>query len=255
VEPQLTIPFPPDFFEALAQRVAEILAERSRAQRYLDAEAAAAYLGIPVKTLRTKEWREREGSRTASSTPASSSSIGSPSMSASPPRAAPWTAAIASRASPAGLGWRRRERDARQDGPVQALQDAPARHHLPHPRGRLAHLLRDGGQPPPARRRRRARGAPRPGRPARFRARLAELGIKHRRGGYRDPESQAFIESWFGKLKEREVWLNEYETLEDARRRISGYVDRYHHRPHSRLGYKTPYEVKETWEDLQSIAA
>ncbi len=89
----------------------------------------------------------------------------------------------------------------------------------------------------------------------RFRGRLAELGIKHRRGGYRDPESQAFIESWFGKLKEREVWLNEYETLDDARRGIGGYVDRYHHRPHSRLGYKTPYEVKQTWEDLQNIAA
>jgi len=89
----------------------------------------------------------------------------------------------------------------------------------------------------------------------RFKAKLAELGITHRRGGYRDPESQAFIESWFGKLKEREVWLNEYETLDDARRGIGGYVDRYHHRPHSRLGYKTPYEVKETWEDLQNIAA
>ena len=90
----------------------------------------------------------------------------------------------------------------------------------------------------------------------RFRARLGELGIKHRRGGYRDPESQAFIESWFGKLKEREVvWLNEYETLDDARRGIGGYVDRYHHRPHSRLDYKTPHEVKETWEDLQNIAA
>jgi putative transposase len=89
----------------------------------------------------------------------------------------------------------------------------------------------------------------------RFRARLAELGIRHRRGGYRDPESQAFIESWFGKLKEREVWLNEYETLDDARQGIGGYVDRYHHRPHSRLGYETPYEVKETWEDLQNIAA
>jgi putative transposase len=50
----------------------------------------------------------------------------------------------------------------------------------------------------------------------RFKPRLAELGITHRRGGY---------------------------------------VDRYHHRPHSRLGYKTPYEVKETWEDLQNIAA
>jgi putative transposase len=89
----------------------------------------------------------------------------------------------------------------------------------------------------------------------RFRALLAEFGIRHRRGGYRDPESQAFIESWFGKLKEREVWLNEYETLDDARQGIGGYVDRYHHRPHSRLDYKTPYEVKETWEDLQNIAA
>jgi putative transposase len=40
--------------------------------------------------------------------------------------------------------------------------------------------------------------------------------VRHRRGGYRDPESQAFIASWFGKLKQREVWLNEYETLVTA---------------------------------------
>jgi putative transposase len=92
----------------------------------------------------------------------------------------------------------------------------------------------------------------------RFKARLVELGIKHRRGGYRDPESQAFIESWFGKLKEREVWLNEYETLDDARRGTGGYVDRYHHRPHSGLDYRTPDEVRRTWEDqpeLQKQAA
>jgi putative transposase len=87
----------------------------------------------------------------------------------------------------------------------------------------------------------------------RFRARLAELGIRHRRGGYRDPESQAFIESWFGKLKEREVWLNEYETLDQARSGIAGYVGRYHHRPHSRLGYRTPDEVRRTWEDHQRL--
>ena len=87
----------------------------------------------------------------------------------------------------------------------------------------------------------------------RFKAKLAELGIRHRRGGYRDPESQAFIESWFGKLKEREVWLNEYETLDDARRGIGGYVDRYHHRPHSGLNYRTPLEVRQTWEDLQGL--
>src|SRR5215208_3071255 len=87
----------------------------------------------------------------------------------------------------------------------------------------------------------------------RFRTRLGELGIRHRRGGYRDPESQAFIESWFGKLKEREVWLNEYETLDDARHGIGGYVDRYHHRPHSSLNYRTPLEVRQTWEDLQGL--
>lgn len=91
----------------------------------------------------------------------------------------------------------------------------------------------------------------------RFREKLSTLGIRHRRGGYRDPESQAFIESWFGKLKEREVWLNEYETLDDARCGIGGYVDRYHHRPHSGLNYRTPTEVRQTWEDgrLQKTAA
>jgi putative transposase len=89
----------------------------------------------------------------------------------------------------------------------------------------------------------------------RSKARLTELGITHRRGGYRDPESQAFIESWFGKLKQREVWLNEYETLDEARRGIGGYVDHYHDHPHSGLDYRTPLEVRQTWEDLQNIAA
>jgi putative transposase len=88
-----------------------------------------------------------------------------------------------------------------------------------------------------------------------FRAALAERDVAHRRGGHRDPESQAFIESGFAKRKEREVWLNEYETLNDARRAIAAYVDRYHHRPHGGLDYKTPLEVRQTWEDLQKQAA
>ena len=79
------------------------------------------------------------------------------------------------------------------------------------------------------------------------------LGVAHRRGGYRDPESQAFIESWFDKLKRREVWLNDYETLEDARLRIGRYVDRYHDRPHSSLNYRTPNEVARTWEEGQTV--
>jgi putative transposase len=82
-----------------------------------------------------------------------------------------------------------------------------------------------------------------------FTAGLAGLGIAHRRGGYRDPESQAFIESWFSKLKERCVWLHEFETLDEAREVIAAHIDDYHHRPHSGLNYRTPAEVAHTWDD------
>jgi putative transposase len=80
---------------------------------------------------------------------------------------------------------------------------------------------------------------------------ISGLGIVHRRGGYRDPESQAFIESWFRYLKERCVWRNEFETLEQAREVIAAYIDHYHDRPHSRLAYRTPREVRATWDDAQ----
>ena len=90
-----------------------------------------------------------------------------------------------------------------------------------------------------------------------FRARLAEHRNVHRRGGYRDPESQAFIESWFSKLKQRCIWREEFETLDEARAVIAAYVDRYHHRPHQGLAYRTPAEVAATWKDSedQSIPA
>ncbi len=78
---------------------------------------------------------------------------------------------------------------------------------------------------------------------------LEQLERHPERGGYRDPESQAFIESWFSKLKERCIWREEFETLDAAREEISHYIDHYHHRPHSRLNYKTPREVAAIWQD------
>jgi putative transposase len=88
---------------------------------------------------------------------------------------------------------------------------------------------------------------------------ISALGVTHCRGGYRDPESQAFIESWFRYLKERCVWRNEFETLDQAREVIAAYIDHYHDRPHSRLDYRTPREVRATWDDatgqLQKLAA
>lgn len=40
-----------------------------------------------------------------------------------------------------------------------------------------------------------------------------------------------FIESWFGKLKERLVWRSELETLDQARREMATYIHSYYHRP------------------------
>ena len=49
---------------------------------------------------------------------------------------------------------------------------------------------------------------------------------ERRRDGYRDPESQALIESWFGKLKERLIWRSEFETLDEARDAIGAFIER-----------------------------
>ena len=87
-----------------------------------------------------------------------------------------------------------------------------------------------------------------------FRSRLVEHGIVHRRGGYRDPESQAFIESWFGRFKKRVAWRAEWETIDQARRDIANYVNEYHRRPHSGLAYRTPAEVAHTWRTLNNQA-
>ena len=85
-----------------------------------------------------------------------------------------------------------------------------------------------------------------------FRRHLSARGITHRRGGYRDPESQAFIESWFGQFKKRCAWRSQWESIDQARTEIGQYVDGYHHRPHSGLGYRTPAEVADTWQDPQA---
>lgn len=87
-----------------------------------------------------------------------------------------------------------------------------------------------------------------------FRRHLSDRGINHRRGGYRDPESQAFIESWFGQFKKRVAWRSEWETIDQARADIADYIDHYHHRPHSGLGYLTPTEVAQTWRNINKPA-
>ena len=64
-------------------------------------------------------------------------------------------------------------------------------------------------------------------------------------------ELQAFIESWFRDLKERVIWRNEFETIDQAPRGDRRLVDHYHDRPHLGIDYRTPKEVRQTWEDAR----
>ncbi len=65
------------------------------------------------------------------------------------------------------------------------------------------------------------------------------------------PKARRSSSRGFRYAEERCIWRHEFETLEQARAVIGPYVERYHHRPHSGLDYRTPKEVRQTWEDAQ----
>jgi putative transposase len=79
----------------------------------------------------------------------------------------------------------------------------------------------------------------------RFIATLGELGILHRRTAFNHPEGNGMIERFHRSLKEEEIWLNEYRSLEEARESIGRWIEEYNHdRPHQALGNRTPREAR-----------
>ena len=68
------------------------------------------------------------------------------------------------------------------------------------------------------------------------------------------PEENGYAERLFRTIKEEEVYLSEYESLQDARAQLGHFIDVvYHHeRLHSALGYRTPAEFEATWLASQS---
>jgi putative transposase len=89
---------------------------------------------------------------------------------------------------------------------------------------------------------------------ARFIATLGQLGIAHRRTAYNHPEGNGRIERFHRSLKEEEVWLNEYQSLDQARNSIGRWIHQYNHqRPHQSLKNRTPAEARRAFTQPQPL--
>jgi len=81
---------------------------------------------------------------------------------------------------------------------------------------------------------------------------LSRLGITHRRTAYHHPEGNSYIERFHRSLKEEEVWVHEYRSMEEARASIGKWIAEYNHdRPHQSLRNRTPHEAFLAWQAIQ----
>jgi putative transposase len=80
---------------------------------------------------------------------------------------------------------------------------------------------------------------------ARYIETLHQLGITHRRTAYNHPEGNSYIERFHRSLEEEEVWLNEYQSFEQAELSIARWIEEYKHdRPHRGFWGRTPHESR-----------
>ena len=79
---------------------------------------------------------------------------------------------------------------------------------------------------------------------ARYVETLNRLGITHRRTAYNHPEGNSYIERFHRSLKEEEVWLNEYQSFDQAELSIARWIEEYNHdRPHRGLHGQNPARI------------
>lgn len=83
---------------------------------------------------------------------------------------------------------------------------------------------------------------------------LEEAGVKISMAEVGHSEQNAYAERVIRTIKEEEVRMNEYGSLEEARSEIGRFIDvvYYTKRIHSSLGYLTPVEFEEQWRKEQA---
>jgi putative transposase len=76
---------------------------------------------------------------------------------------------------------------------------------------------------------------------------LKNAGVRISMAGIGRAYDNIFVERLWRSLKHEEVYLNEYERVSAAQRRIGAWFDFYNHRrPHQALSYRTPAKVYRT---------
>lgn len=82
---------------------------------------------------------------------------------------------------------------------------------------------------------------------------LRNHGIQISNSRKGNPYDNAYVESFFKTLKYEEVYLNEYETFEDAWDNIQAFIEDVYNskRMHSALGYLSPIEFEQKLKEEQ----
>ena len=82
-----------------------------------------------------------------------------------------------------------------------------------------------------------------------FRESMKALGIRLEFIYYNTPEQNGHIESFHKTLKKEYLWSQDFRNYQEAEIAIADAFKDYNgNRPHSSLGYRTPYEFLSYWE-------
>ncbi|MHB8567696.1 MAG: transposase [Nitrososphaerales archaeon] len=87
-----------------------------------------------------------------------------------------------------------------------------------------------------------------------FRESMKALGIKLEFIYYNTPEQNGHIESFHKTLKKEYLWSQDIRNYQEAEIAIADAFRDYNEtRPHSSLGYRTPYEFLSYWEMKEKV--
>jgi len=76
----------------------------------------------------------------------------------------------------------------------------------------------------------------------------SELGIKQIFASYNNPKGNAETERMIRTIKEEVIWVHEFESLDEAKEKIKGFIEFYNREyPHSAIGYKSPFLCFREW--------